>query len=191
MNYDITKELLELCINNNFTIFEIAEKIGCSKTTVRHHLLKHGLRTVHHGGGRKSIRELSKKQRFCANCGNPINSNKYCNIKCQSEKQFSDYILKWKNGDVNGLKPSCYSVSGFIRTYLWEKYNGKCCKCGWNKSNPITGTPFLEINHIDGDSSNNNEDNLELICPNCHSLTPNFRSLNKGNGKRKKGKIVL
>ncbi len=39
------------------------------------------------------------------------------------------------------------------------------------------------MNHIDGNSENNKEKNLELLCPNCHSLTPNFKGLNKGNGR--------
>ena len=30
---------------------------------------------------------------------------------------------------------------------------------------------------------NNNEDNLELLCPNCHALTENYGNLNK-NSKR-------
>lgn len=29
----------------------------------------------------------------------------------------------------------------------------------------------LEIEHIDGNALNNKEDNLILLCPNCHSLT--------------------
>ncbi len=51
------------------------------------------------------------------------------------------------------------------------------------KKNPVTGKVPLEIDHIDGDSENNKEENLRLICPNCHSLTPSFRNLNKGKGR--------
>jgi 5-methylcytosine-specific restriction endonuclease McrA len=36
----------------------------------------------------------------------------------------------------------------------------------------------------DGDATNNKEENLTLLCPNCHSLTPTYRGANKGNGKR-------
>lgn len=42
----------------------------------------------------------------------------------------------------------------------------------------------LEVEHIDGDSTNNKEYNLTLLCPNCHSLTKTYRGLNKGNGTR-------
>jgi 5-methylcytosine-specific restriction endonuclease McrA len=36
----------------------------------------------------------------------------------------------------------------------------------------------------DGNSENNLEENLRLLCPNCHSLSPNFRNLNKGYGRK-------
>ena len=42
----------------------------------------------------------------------------------------------------------------------------------------------LEIEHIDGNALNNKEENLILLCPNCHSLTKTYRGANRGNGKR-------
>ena len=66
---------------------------------------------------------------------------------------------------------------------MFEKYNGCCQKCGWSEYNQYTNTIPLHIHHIDGDCTNNYEENLELLCPNCHSLTENFGSLNE-NSKR-------
>jgi hypothetical protein len=37
----------------------------------------------------------------------------------------------------------------------------------------------LELDHIDGNHQNNALENLRLLCPNCHSLTPTFRGRNK------------
>lgn len=52
----------------------------------------------------------------------------------------------------------------------------KCEKCGlteWlNQEIP------LEVHHIDGDHKNNVLDNLQLLCPNCHALTENWRGRN-------------
>ena len=31
----------------------------------------------------------------------------------------------------------------------------------------------FELHHIDGNHHNNSFDNLQILCPNCHSLTPN------------------
>jgi hypothetical protein len=72
------------------------------------------------------------------------------------------------------------SVSRKISFIYW------CCKCGWHKINKTSGKIPLEINHIDGDSTNNVESNLELICPNCHSLTSTYRGLNKGHGRKER-----
>ena len=48
----------------------------------------------------------------------------------------------------------------------------KCERCGLTE---WLGKPInLEIHHIDGDRLNNSLDNLELLCPNCHSYTKNF-----------------
>jgi hypothetical protein len=36
----------------------------------------------------------------------------------------------------------------------------------------------LELDHVDGDKTNNQLDNLRMICPNCHALTPTYRGKN-------------
>lgn len=36
----------------------------------------------------------------------------------------------------------------------------------------------LELDHIDGDRYNNLLENLRLLCPNCHALTPTYRGRN-------------
>lgn len=51
--------------------------------------------------------------------------------------------------------------------------NNKCECCGitdWN-GKEIN----FELHHIDGNHYNNNLDNLQILCPNCHSQTDNFR----------------
>ena len=36
----------------------------------------------------------------------------------------------------------------------------------------------LELHHKDGNRKNNQRSNLELLCPNCHALTDNYRGKN-------------
>lgn len=71
-----------------------------------------------------------------------------------------------------------------LRKYLHIKYNSICTVCKineWNNKKIV-----LEVEHIDGDSQNNKEENLTLLCPNCHSQTPTWKSKNKGNGRFKR-----
>ena len=49
--------------------------------------------------------------------------------------------------------------------------------------NPTTGKSPLHIDHVNGDWSDNRELNLQLLCPNCHALTPNYGVLNRGKGR--------
>lgn len=111
---------------------------------------------------------------------------KYCSAKCQRNFLYEEYIEKWKCGEVSGNKSNGNTISNHIRRYLWEKYNGRCSRCGWDTPNPIIGRPILEVEHIDGNSENTVEENLDLICPNCHSLTPTYKALNAGNGNKKR-----
>ena len=36
----------------------------------------------------------------------------------------------------------------------------------------------LELEHVDGDNTNNDLSNLKFLCPNCHSMTPTWRGRN-------------
>jgi len=127
----------------------------------------------------------------CLNGSGPTKKNyyTYCSNKCQSDYQYHEYIEKWKAGLANGNRGKITPLlSNHLRRYLFEKFGEKCCICGWNKRHPVTNKVPLEVNHIDGNSFNNSEENLQLICPNCHALTVTFRNLNKGNGREHKRK---
>ena len=122
------------------------------------------------------------KQKMCLNCGNEIipygTNRKFCSHECQKEYQFKEYIKRWKDGEEDGLSGE-YSLSNHIRRYFFQKYDNKCQICGWGEMNRTTNMIPLQIHHIDGNCKNNKEENLQLLCPNCHSLTDNFGSRNK------------
>lgn len=98
----------------------------------------------------------------------------YCSNKCQIEDSYKEKVNRWLKQGGNLGKTS-------LKRYLTEKHGYKCSCCGiskWNEK-PLV----LEVDHIDGNSYNNNEDNLRLICPNCHSQTDTYKAKNKGNGR--------
>lgn len=128
-----------------------------------------------------------KKQRYCLNCGKAFlmgknTKGKFCSNKCQGEYQHKEYIRLWKLGEKDGMSgPN--GISRTIRNYLFEKHDNKCQICGWGEENQHTHLIPLQIHHIDGDCTNNKEENLQLLCPNCHSLTETFGGSNE-NSKR-------
>lgn len=79
---------------------------------------------------------------------------------------------------------NCEVSSTTLITRLKEIRDWKCECCG---NSEWFGQPLpLEIHHIDGNRQNNNLNNLQILCPNCHSLTDNWRSRNiKGYNKSK------
>jgi hypothetical protein len=60
-----------------------------------------------------------------------------------------------------------------IKSRLVEARGHTCEECNLSiwLGIPIT----LELEHIDGNNSNNDYSNLKLLCPNCHSQTPTWR----------------
>lgn len=53
-----------------------------------------------------------------------------------------------------------------------------CELCGWSKETSDGRIP-VELDHINGDRRDNRLKNLRILCPNCHSLQPTHRGLNK------------
>ena len=130
----------------------------------------------------------SSMEKYCLNCNKKIEHartiTKFCSNTCQREYEYKTYIKNWKDGKVDGLKG--YSLSSFIKRYILEKNNYCCEVCGCNYVNPFTNKTILEVHHIDGDYTNNREENLQLLCPNHHAMTENYKNNNKlGRTKRK------
>jgi predicted nucleic acid-binding Zn ribbon protein len=137
-------------------------------------------------GGVKDQGKGRAKEKECPTCRTHFKEDRqYCSKKCVPahwEGKYREFIVLWRNGSVSGgIKGA--SVSYRVRHYLFEKYSSKCSECNWSRVNPTTKKVPLHVDHIDGDWSNSSEQNLRLLCPNCHSLTPTYGALNKGRGR--------
>lgn len=131
-----------------------------------------------------------KKTSTCLNCSitfdyNPYHKKgKYCSNMCRQEYIRSKYISEWKTGLVSG--GNSYNLSHYVRNYLLEETQHKCSKCGWSQVNIHTGNVPLEIDHIDDNPFNHSPDNLQVLCPNCHSIKTQPPNKSKG-GRYKNG----
>jgi hypothetical protein len=124
------------------------------------------------------------KSNGCKSCGDVLNNTnrvkKYCNTKCQKDFEKKLIFERIESGEYNCKNPRKY------KEYLIDKFSNKCMKCGWGEFHAVTGNIPIQLEHKDGDSNNNKIDNLELLCPNCHSLTDTFGYLNKGRGRNER-----
>lgn len=122
----------------------------------------------------------------CLFCEKDLKSSasKFCSNKCQKDTEYQQYVIRWKSGFESGNRGSnTQNISAHVVRYILEKYKRRCAECGWCRVNAVTGVSPLEINHIDGNANNTSEKNLIVLCPNCHSLTENYKNLNKGHGR--------
>jgi 5-methylcytosine-specific restriction endonuclease McrA len=73
---------------------------------------------------------------------------------------------------ISGEFKGHYLSSRLRKRLIKDGYKeNKCEECGIKEWNGKSLT--CELHHIDGNRGNNKLENLLIICPNCHSQTPN------------------
>ena len=132
-------------------------------------------------GPKKS--EKSKKTKIiprCVSCG--LKTARRDNLCWDCKRQL--VIDKWLAGDISvtWTMPR-KDPKTFVKQYLIDTRGDRCEVCGFDEKHPIDGRSVITMDHIDGDYTNNHIDNLKLLCPNHHALTPTYGSRNKGNGR--------
>jgi hypothetical protein len=105
-------------------------------------------------------------------CYNTNQSHKGVKTGPRIDRILTDDILA-------GLYPDYQTYKLKLRLLREGYIEDKCQLCGWDKK--VEGAEFspCELHHKDGNSHNHVRANLELICPNCHSLTTTYRAKNK------------
>jgi len=127
------------------------------------------------------VRKHGQDPGLCPVCSKPKprQASKYCGVECYKLSNLNKGIAKINN-PADNTKIMCNET---IRKYLILQLGNKCQRCGWCEVNPTSGKVPIELEHIDGNSTNNDLSNLTLLCPNCHSLTSTYKALNVGNGR--------
>lgn len=135
---------------------------------------------------KEQIQEIANQctsfRQFCVKLGYSLDAGSAtATVKECVEK----YGIDCSHFKGHGWKRDSYDYSKFVKgkkikeglPALAYLRGWKCECCGnaeWN------GQPIpLQIHHIDGDHLNNELDNLQLLCPNCHAQTDNYCGRNK------------
>lgn len=120
--------------------------------------------------------------RLCRNCGSPLTKRSqkvYCGNACQAAARRDASTKRWLESGEAWVDSR---QNHYIREYIAVAQSGCCAICGapsvWQEL-PLT----LIMDHIDGNPTNNRRENLRLVCPNCDSQLPTYKSRNRGNGR--------
>lgn len=145
------KEVLEKVIGESYSFAEALRKIGlrdCGSNfkTIKKYVEGYNIDTSHFRG-----------QTWNKGMGN------------------TDYAAHNKLEDI--LKENTNFKSDTLKYRLVKEglKQWKCEKCG-NEGTWEGGELVLELHHINGNHYDNRLENLQILCPNCHSQTNNFRT---------------
>lgn len=151
-----TKEELQKIFDTSDNYKEVLQKIGLSSNSNNYNTLNRYIKELSIDLSKINMNRL-KKQKITSNV---------------SSRQGKDFYALVKQGELNWSPSKLLNklVENNIKEY-------KCEECGISEYN---GKPLrLELHHKDGNKMNNKLENLEMLCPNCHSQTDNFRFKNR------------
>lgn len=135
-----------------------------------------------------SVREVISKLGLVPAGGNYVQVTRRIEELGLNKSHFTGSM--WNKGRTyhTKLRPTIESLlvrNGSVQSFKLKKrlYESglkkqKCELCGWCKES-VDGRIPLELDHINGDHSDNRIENLRILCPNCHSLQPTHRGKNK------------
>ncbi len=132
----------------------------------------------------ESVREVVQKLGYAPNGGGTAArvkrdiENNNIDISHFTGQAHTKNIGKYKTPIEDYLTNKVKITSHKLRLRLLKEgiFEYKCACCG---NSEWLGQPIpLELHHKDGNKDNNNLDNLELRCPNCHYFTETYKTKN-------------
>jgi DNA-binding transcriptional ArsR family regulator len=159
---------------------EIAAALGVSPPTVSYHLRRLGVpplqRPQYDWAAVQAYYDAGHSVRECL-----------AHFGCSSQTWHAARL----RGDLT-TRPPRLELDALIarrgdRTYLKRRLreagmlDGACSRCGldrWRGERLV-----LELHHVNGDGRDHRVENLELLCPNCHSQTDSWGGRNRRAGR--------
>ena len=155
-----TKELLAPIVANSVSIAEVIRKLGLKPAGGTHYHISKRIKKYELDLSHFSGQSWNKGKTF------------------PSKRPIQDYLSNKVSIQSNALKKR------LIKDGLLEERCNKCLQTEW-LDQPMP----LELHHKDCNHHNNNLDNLEILCPNCHACEHvAINALNKLNRDQTKDK---
>jgi hypothetical protein len=118
----------------------------------------------------------------CRGCGVVMKgrpSRVYCSNACQQAAGQRALVAKWL---ATGVGRAESKQGHYLRSYVLVDQGGVCALCGVGTEWNGLALVFV-LDHVDGDASNNQRENLRLLCPNCDSQLLTYKGRNRGRGR--------
>jgi RNA polymerase subunit RPABC4/transcription elongation factor Spt4 len=139
------------------------------------------------------LEERKKIEAACPLCGKSfpnvysMSAHKgYCSgaNDYHSRSQDAKDRMAWSRGKILKEHDEIFCISeknrtGYVKNALYkfklkEHMCENCKRTEWQEEKII-----IELHHVNGNCLDNRLENLQFLCPNCHSLTHNWRGRNK------------
>jgi 5-methylcytosine-specific restriction endonuclease McrA len=160
-------------LGSGASITEVAETLALAKSTVCYHARSLGYRAEAKYAKRydwQAIRRYYDEGHSAAECRKlGFTSSSWCDAI-----ERGDIVPRSRGMDVHvylARQDNCRPV--LRKRLLMEGLKrNECERCGVSR---WRGKPLsLQLHHINGDGHDNRLENLQLLCPNCHSQTENY-----------------
>jgi len=159
-----------------WSLTAIAAELGVTKSTVAYHCRRLGEEPDD-----RFNRRYAEVQRYYDEGHSTACQKRFGFARCTwtAAAQRGDVVSRPQAMPVEllltGRRSRTHVKGRLIRAGLLD--SSGCGRCGISTS---LGEPLvLELHHINGDGRDNRIENLELLCPNCHSQTENFSGRNR------------